>query len=493
VSNSKSNGAATVEGLEAVAALADAPRPIFRPNLKKLSEESVRVQVSVQRWYGEEKLQLSDLGLELAPEAFQQFSKNFLALGKQRLMPKDYAAAFASVAESGRKLQRSYGYKWPEGGYIIPKRLFLEWLTATRAIQARWEDLVERFTDAEEYARWKSEVHDSYLIKAGFEVALRNGRSVQAAVVELDADTVAVVDKMMAAIPTAEALKRLFDFSWTVETVEMPEVLASGVNVTDLERRAAEAEKHLEYLNAQLAAEEEHIKNSEERSKSYLRIQAEQAKVQAELAAERERIATETEIRKEMLEHTARTRKAQIDETLTQAGAQVLELVWNVAEGVEDAIKDGVGKLHGNQVERLATLVSKLRAFGTICDTPEIETLAQAVADMAEDAKAAAATPHDLKGKLADLALIAKSELITLRKVSRTPLDVERLPSEVDVTLVRKARRTFNLPVAAAPAAPAAPRTRKRVTLKSAAAEDAGAGGLDRIVAAAERDAEVAA
>jgi len=150
---------------------------------------------------------------------------------------------------------------------------------------------------------------------------------------------------------------------------------------------------------------------------------------------------------------------------LSQAGAQVMHLVWQVAEGIKESDRDSSWKLHGRQMSKLVNLVSRLRSFSDICDAPGIDTLAAEVAKMVDDAKEAKSA-KDVHEALADLSLVAQDELIVLRQTSRSPLEVENLPSgKIDQGALRKARERFALPVDAPKMEKRARRSRVRLPL----------------------------
>jgi len=445
-------------------------RRVFRPNLKKLADESVRVSVHIRYWVSDRALGLHDLGLDAGGTDLQAYADEYLKLGRQGLMPRRYTKKLLAICEQGRNLNRIYGYKWPESGYFVAKRDFLNWYNSQLRVREEFEKWVAWAIDT--YDEWVAEARQAYIGKARYIRAIKIGRSVKEATrwigdesKEADAEALSMIDSLMAEIPPKNDLRRRYSYDWMVEVVEMPEVLGSGLNVTELEARAKTAAEAVAALDIQIEQKAKTLYDDEERQKMLIRLQAERANAASEQAAAQAKLDAEVAIQKELLEHTAATRKEQIEDRLSQAGAQVMHLVWQVAEGIKESDRDSAWKLHGRQMGKLVNLVQRLRSFSDICDAPEIDTLAAEVAKMVDDAKEAKSA-KDVREALADLSLVAQDELMVLRQTSRSPLEVENLPSgKIDQGALRKARERFSLPVDAPKMEKRARRSRVKLPL----------------------------
>ena len=445
-------------------------RRVFKPNLKKLADESVRVSVHIRYWVSDRALGLHDLGLDAGGEDLQAYADEFLKLGRQGLMPRRYTKRLMAICEQGRNLNRIYGYKWPESGYFVAKRDFLNWYTSQKRVLKEFQAWVEWAVNT--YDEWVAEVKEAYIGRARMVIAIKRGRSVKEAArwinnpeVEVGPEALSMIDRLMSEIPSKGELAGKYSYDWMVEVVEMPEVLGSGLNVTELEARAKMAADAVASLDIQIEQKAKTLYDDEARQQMLIRLQTERANAAAEQVAAQAKLDAEVAIQKELLEHTAATRKEQIEDRLSQAGAQVMHLVWQVAEGIKESDRDSSWKLHGRQMSKLVNLVSRLRSFSDICDAPGIDTLAAEVAKMVDDAKEAKSA-KDVHEALADLSLVAQDELIVLRQTSRSPLEVENLPSgKIDQGALRKARERFALPVDAPKMEKRARRSRVRLPL----------------------------
>jgi hypothetical protein len=427
-------------------------RRIFRPNLKKLADESVRVSVHIRFWVSDRVLKLADLGLDAGGDDLTAYADEFLRLGRQGLMPKRYVKSLLAICEQGRNLNRIWGYKWPDGGHFVSKRDFLGWYDSQKKVQKRFYEWVDQMIAT--YDEWVAEVREAYIGRARMVIAIKRGRSVKEAArwinnpeIEVGDEAMAMINHLMAEIPPKGDMRRRYDYDWLVEAVEMPEILGSGLNVTELEKRAKAAADAVASLDVQIEQKTKTLYDDEARQQMLIRLQAERATAAAEQAAAQAKLAAEQAIERELLEHTAATKKEQIEDRLTQAGAQVMHLMWTVAETIRESGRDGGLRLHNMQMAKLGNLVDKLRSFSGLCDAPEIDILAGEVAAMVDSAKEAK-NAHDVRAALADLSLVAQDELISLRNISRSPLEVENLPTaRIGHAELRKARERFSLPV----------------------------------------------
>lgn len=425
---------------------AEPPRRLVRPKWEQIVRESVQVSVHISRWWGSEKLSLEDLGLDgLAPE-FQTAANEVLNLGEQRLMPAAYMKRFRAIAEQGRRRAREWGITSPWGGYLIPKVAFPKWLAEVTQIRADYLRLVDEVV--EKYDEWTRDLRREYREVAKVRLALRDGRDLATAhahysQAEQQADVEAIAEAILSRIPSAATIRSFFAFSWEVADVERPLVLAEGVSVADLEKRALDAEAKLAYLDRRIEARRQAAIDSEAWEKARIRLEADRQAAALEVEAERRRLDTERQIREEVERTWVEGRKRQIEETLTNAGKTVLELLAGTAKNVAESLATGE-KLKGSPMRALANLVDKLGQMNTLFQDEEIAQVTQAIKRAADIARQQQ-SPKDLSAVLADVRVVANQHLLDLRRETRCHLDEELEVKAVSPSRLRSARRRLQL------------------------------------------------
>ena len=452
---------------------AAAPRRVLRPRWEKFCQETVQVKVEVTRWPGKIVLDLQDLGFPSDTE-FLAVADRILGVGHQFLLPERYHKRFNTLSERLHRVPRKWALRspWGEGCWLVPRSEFANDLRELERLKAELLALVDHIVaNRDEGECWLSEMRTDFrelvkvrmAIQAGIDVRMAHevyGSSAHAEVVE------AAVDRIIDGDPTrgrsgvlsAEDLRSRFSVAWIVEEIERPDVLASGVSVSELEKRAAAAEAHLVYLDQEIEEKRQRTQETENWAEQQAALDRQRELARLAVSAEQKRLESEHLIQQEVLRSWEEGRRHQIDTLLTDASKTLLEMLHNTATEVADAVQRGQGKVHSRSLESLGVLVSKVRTFNAIFEDAEIEKLADAIQAAAREAKVSGMEAgRSLTTFLGDVKVLASSELVKLRKATRCELGVELKPiPPVRLGLARRRLALDPAPVGTAPAEPVA-------------------------------------
>lgn len=119
-----------------------------------LMQKGLIVQLSVKRWRATTRLTANDLGLKFVGADGEDFSRRYLYLGLQLLLPPEVLADFITIESRGRELLRSMSFDTPWGRFV-PETALEEWdrqntiirndyMTAVRLFGDRYNEIIDR-------------------------------------------------------------------------------------------------------------------------------------------------------------------------------------------------------------------------------------------------------------------------------------------------------------------------------------------------------------
>src|SRR5262249_7984296 len=189
----------------------------------------ILLKLDVTVWTGSAALSASDLGLDPGTVAAHY------TLGRKRLVPKAALDPIATIVRQARYALEGLSHALPDGS-----RLVLE--AATPEVEAQLTRARERFSAAVEaflgaYPRWRADMAPEWdaAARAAWQTARRPG--------DAAAFIAAFLARVDAAYPTADALRRKFDFFWWTYTLRLAgteRVELTGLAQAERARRTAD-------------------------------------------------------------------------------------------------------------------------------------------------------------------------------------------------------------------------------------------------------------
>jgi hypothetical protein len=190
----------------------------------------ILLKLDVTVWTGSAALSASDLGLDPGSVAAHY------TLGRKRLVPKAALDPIVTIVRQARYAIEGLSHALPDGS-----RFVLE--AATPEVEAQLTRARERFGTAVEaflaaYPRWRADMAPEWeaAAHAAWQTAGRPG--------ETTPFVTAFLARVEAAYPTADALRRKFDFFWWTYTLRLAggeRVELAGLAEAERARRAADA------------------------------------------------------------------------------------------------------------------------------------------------------------------------------------------------------------------------------------------------------------
>jgi hypothetical protein len=190
----------------------------------------ILLKLDVTVWTGSAALSAPDLGLDPGTVAAHY------TLGRKRLAPKVALDPIATIVRQARYALDGLSHALPDGS-----RLVLE--AATPEVEAQLTRARERFGSAVEaflaaYPRWRADMRPEWdaAARAAWQTAGRPGDAAPF--------VTAFLARVEAAYPTADTLRRKFDFFWWTYTLRLAggeRVELAGLAEAERGRRAADA------------------------------------------------------------------------------------------------------------------------------------------------------------------------------------------------------------------------------------------------------------
>jgi hypothetical protein len=243
----------------------------------------ILLKLDVTVWTGSAALSASDLGLDPGTVAAHY------SLGRKRLVPKAALDPIATIVRQARYALGGLSHALPDGSRFVLEAATPEVEAQLTRARGRFSATVETFLAA--YPRWRGEMAPEWdaAARAAWQTAGRPG--------EAATFVAAFLARVEAAYPTADALRRKFDFFWWTYALRLAggeSVELAGLADAERARRAADA--------AYRAEVEARIADALERSLAGFRAQLAEA-CQAVLA----HLQTGRPVREGALERLRRT------------------------------------------------------------------------------------------------------------------------------------------------------------------------------------------
>lgn len=411
----------------------------YRPRLANLSEDLVRVDLDIYAWRGAVPIAAGDLGLEESEE-FDATLREYLRLGRKRLLPSRYANERERIERQARDALR-YGSYETELGFLVPK---LRWPTLREKLQGckeRYERLIHELTSAENYPLICDEIRSVYTKAAIQAWKVRQGlKAVTTAATDKPPPSAAAqsefvhdfVARVVQAIPSPEAMRQKFSFQWTVRYLELPSRIEEELRQAELTRLQLQAEA--ERLEAQLCSQR--AADAAEREKQRL-----------ELEAVRRRLAAEEAVAREVAEKTKAELEAQYGRASTLVESALRTMLYDLSVDVLGMVQKH-GRLPGASAQRIRTLIERVR-FLNYRDATDIEELVQKL-EAVVPVDAAERNLEDITQALRDIGTVTRAELMALGERPRSG-SVAGIDDVIDVARYQRARAALSVELPALP------------------------------------------
>lgn len=404
---------------------------VNRPDWSRLASESIQVRVQITCWRATTKLQAHHLGLDAASPEYKEFAARYVRLGNLYLLPARYWKAFESKQELAHRAVRSRGFRSPWNGYLVPIRSYKAAREELEQYEKDCDEIVARicaerdpWTDenGETQPGWLAEVRGEIRKLVVTALAIRAGLPPDAIPPEDSAEVFAIVDGIVAEVPSAEQIRAQYSFTWVPSFIQRPALLGEGIDVAALEQRALDAKAAHETLSARIAV-----------AQASLIDRTAEEKARLELAALEETLAAQKLIARDMADRAADAQLREIQGLLTGAAAKVAgTLLAGLTEirrstdlhNQAGKATGGVGKKELKKLQRVADQVQALMAW----DSPSAERLVEAVRELAADLEGAPKDPEavaKLHRTLGDIQAVVAADLVTLGDPDRELLSLK--------------------------------------------------------------------
>ncbi len=190
----------------------------------------ILLKLDVTVWTGSAALSAPDLGLDPGTVAAHY------TLGRKRLVPKAALDPIATIVRQARYALEGLSHALPDGSRFVLEAATPEVAAQLTRARGRFGAAVEAFLAA--YPRWQAEMAPQWsaAAHAAWQTAGRPGEAAPFAT--------AFLARVEAAYPTADALRRRFDFFWWTYTLRLAggeRVELAGLAEGERARRAADA------------------------------------------------------------------------------------------------------------------------------------------------------------------------------------------------------------------------------------------------------------
>jgi len=225
-----------------------------------LMSQGVIVKLSISKWLAEARLTPEILGLKFSGEEGFDFSKKYLVLGKQKLLPVEIIKEISTVEQRARNTLLNYSFDtvW---GKFIPFTAFSEWekeneiirndfINQAVALGNRYDEII--CLVKEEYRKMAKDVWIRLYPASNTEPAI--------------SFTEDFVNKVISKIPAKEDIVASFRYNTTISIIPMPSFIADNIEKAEQIRRQGEMaqfESDLE-KKTKIKIKEEYIKRKKE-------------------------------------------------------------------------------------------------------------------------------------------------------------------------------------------------------------------------------------
>jgi len=405
----------------------------YRPRLANLNEDLVRVDLDICAWRGAVPIAAGDLGLEESEE-FDATLREYLRLGRKRLLPSRYAQERERIERQAREALR-YGSYETELGCLVPK---LRWPALREKLQAsrvQYERLVGEITSTQNYSLICDEIRAVYTKAALQAWKVRQGlKAVTPAMADEPSPSAATqaefvqdfVARVVQAIPSPEAMRQKFSFQWTVRYLELPSRIEEELRQAELTRLQLQADA--ERLEGQLRSQR--ATDAVEREKQRL-----------ELEAVQRRLAAEEAVAREVAEKTKAELEARYGRASTLVESALRTMFYEVSVDVLGVVQKH-GRLPGASAQRIRRLIERVR-FLNYRDATDIKELVQKL-EAVVPADATERNLDEITQALRDIGTVTRAELMALGERPRSGA-VAGIDDVIDVVTYQRARATLSL------------------------------------------------
>jgi hypothetical protein len=190
----------------------------------------ILLKLDVTVWTGSAALSAPDLGLDPGTVAAHY------TLGRKRLVPKAALDPIGTIVRQARYALDGLSHALPDGSRFVLDAATPEVEAQLTRARGRFGSAVEAFLAA--YPRWRAEMAPEWdaAARAAWQTAGRPGES--------GPFVTAFLARVEAAYPTADALRRRFDFFWWTYTLRLAggqRIELAGLAEAERARRAADA------------------------------------------------------------------------------------------------------------------------------------------------------------------------------------------------------------------------------------------------------------
>lgn len=188
-----------------------------------LMSQGIIVRLSMGRWRAHTKLTPETLGLKFAGEDGFDFSKKYLELGRQKLLPPEVLAEIGVLERRARENLDRYSF-YTVWGSFVPFTAFDEWEKKNKVIQddfLRWAVVL-----GNRYDEIILSVKQEYK-KMAKDVWIRLYPDDKGGATESFIEN--FVDKVISKVPTRENIVSRFKYSATYFVIPMPSFVADNI------------------------------------------------------------------------------------------------------------------------------------------------------------------------------------------------------------------------------------------------------------------------
>lgn len=339
-----------------------------RPEWNKLLKEGVTVAVHIGRYRGFTALSFDDLGIyqdEQSREAFAQL----VELGKIRTLPKGYLDQWQNIESKMRQAPKRIGFPTHWGDFLTYEA-FAEFREVEEKLRAEFFQLRDDLCDEKEWNLVVDEMMQEWATMAAQAYRIANKLTPDAKSIaellkyendlaKMDAFVDAYVQRMLAELPTREAVKASFTWAMEYRYIPLPDILAQ------------------ELANAQIAESEVEI-SRERVYQEKMVTDFKQRQAAAELDATLDQLSMKEKMLREMNKEVVSQARNQADELLKGFFSDIIEksrsFVYSTYEGLMSRLETK-GELHHNQINQLQSLIARIEQIAGFYGDKEIEAL----------------------------------------------------------------------------------------------------------------------